>query len=183
MRGIPLNPKRHQFEILIAEKVIASAVAEFADTLNEAYYDSTVTLVGVLKGAVPFLGDLMRRLECDVEIGFIQASSYGHRGTQRGELTISTPCSLDLKGKDVLILDDIFDSGRTLSAIASELKKQRPKTLKTAVLLSKNVLRSTDFAPDFTLFEIDDHFVIGYGLDYKEKYRNLPAIYKLGEIE
>ena len=175
-----MNPKAPQFETLISEKEIARGISELSSCLNEEYFSSSLVLIAVLKGAVPFLCDLMRQLDCDVEIGFLQASSYGERGTQRGDLTLTTPSPLNLKGKDVLILDDIFDSGSTLSAIVSELKKYHPNTLKTAVLLSKKVPRKTDLIPDYTLFEIDDHFVIGYGLDYKEKYRNLPAIYKLG---
>ena len=176
-----MSPKTSRFETLISDKEIARGVSDLADCLNEEYCSSTLTLIAVLKGAVPFLSDLMRQLTCDVEIGFVQAGSYGERGTQRGDLTLTTVGSLNLKGKDVLLLDDIFDSGNTLSAIVSELNKHHPHTLKTAVLLSKKVLRKTDLIPDYTLFEVDDHFVIGYGLDYKEKYRNLPAIYKLGE--
>ncbi len=176
-----MNPHQPKFEELISEKEITQAVAELAECLNEEYYGRTLVIVSVLKGSVCFLVDLIRQLDCDVEINFIQASSYGERGTERGTLTISSVKDLDLKGKDVLLLDDIFDSGSTLSRIANELKQAQPKTLKSAVLLSKKIRRLTDLIPDYTLFEIDDHFVIGYGLDYKEKYRNLPSIYKLGD--
>lgn len=176
-----MNSKSPPFETLITEQEIAQKIADLAKRLNETHLSSSLTIVAVLKGAIPFLWDLMRKLRCDVEVEFIQASSYGKRGKERGVLTLTAVGQLDLKGKDVLLIDDILDSGSTLSTIAEEIKKLGPKSLKTAVLLSKKIVRKTPFIPDYSLFEIEDHFVVGYGLDYKEKYRNLPAIYKLEE--
>lgn len=179
----PLNHKSPSFEEIISQEAIEEAVLELADCLNEEYSGGPpLILIAVLKGAFCFLADLMRRLNIDTEITFIQASSYGNLGTQRGALTIQEIMPLDITGKDVLILDDIFDSGSTLEAIASYLRKKKPATLKTAVLLTKKIVRNTPFRPNYSLFEVEDDFVVGYGLDYKEHYRHLPAIYKLEEV-
>lgn len=172
----PLNPKVPAYKELISAKEIENKISKFAQELNASYRDQTLVLIAVLKGAVCFVVDLMRHLEVDVEVGFINASSYGHRGTKRGALTIQSAGDLAIEGKHVLVLDDIFDSGATLDGISTHLQKERPMTIKTAVLLAKKGTQITEFRPDYALFEIEDHFVIGYGLDHKEHFRQLPDI-------
>lgn len=165
------------FKCLISKEEIDNKVALLAEQLNSIYKGHSVVIVAVLKGAICLLVDLMRQLTFDPQTAFIQASSYGLGGQERGELTIYEIGSLDVTGKDVLLIDDILDSGLTLQAIATKLKEKEPRSLKSAVLLTKKGAQMTSFSPDYSLFEVGDQFVIGYGLDYKEKYRNLPAIY------
>jgi len=176
-----LSRAQPSINLLLSQDRISEAISELADCLNEEYAENSLFLIAVLKGSICFVTDLMRKLNMDVEIGFIQASSYGQSGTERKELTVSFLEPLDIEGKEVLLLDDIFDSGTTLATLMRQLQEKRPRTLKTAVLLSKKVKRAVPFEPNYTLFDIEDRFVVGYGLDYKEKYRHLPAIYTLEE--
>jgi hypoxanthine phosphoribosyltransferase len=131
----------------------------------------------VMKGAFCLTADLIRSLKIPVLIEYIKASSYGHLGKNKGDLKVVGLETLDLKSKDVLLVDDIYDSGETLSYIIAKLQEKLPKTLKTLVLLSKNVKREVDDLPDYSLFFIEDVFAIGFGLDYKERFRELPGIY------
>src|SRR3972149_7361269 len=120
----PLNHTSHIYNLLISQEKIAHEVEDFADCLNEEYGESPIVLLAVLKGSICFLADLMRQLDMDVEVGFIRASSHGMRGTERGALTIESVGSLELEGKDVILLDDIFDSGTTLEALAKILQEK-----------------------------------------------------------
>ncbi len=165
------------FEQLISHEEIAQKIASVARALNEEYRDKELTLVMVLKGSVFLAADLMRQLEMPCTLEWVKASSYGKRGTKNGELSLFGIDELAIEGKNVLLIDDIFDTGNTLSRVSAELQKKNPKTLKSLVLLVKKVNRKTAYYPDYALFEIDNHFVIGYGLDYKEYYRNLSGIY------
>ena len=130
-----------------------------------------------LKGAICISADLIRHLKVPVQIEFIKASSYGQNGTERGALTIQGVEKLDLTSKNILVVDDIFDTGHTMSGIIAQLQERNPKSLKSLVLLQKKVPRQIAYLPDYSLFEIENRFVIGYGLDYKEYYRELPGIY------
>ena len=135
----------------------------------------------VMKGAFCLTSDLIRELKTLNVIEYLKASSYGKLGTQRGELTLTGLEGLDLSDKNVLLIDDIYDTGETLSQIISKLKTQNPKTLRSLVLLSKKGKRKISYTPDYVLFDIEDEFVVGYGLDYKEHYRGLPGVYILKE--
>jgi hypoxanthine phosphoribosyltransferase len=109
----------------------------------------------------------------------MRASSYGHRGTLSGDVKITGLEDLPLSGKNVLLVDDVYDSGKTMFQIIDRLRQKNPKTLKSLVLVSKNVPRDIDYAPDYVLFDVENLFLIGYGLDYKERYRGLPDVYAL----
>jgi hypoxanthine phosphoribosyltransferase len=166
-------------ELLISEDEIKSKIAETARTLNAEYKDQELVVVMVMKGAICIAADLIRELEVPCEIEAVTASSYGQRGIHRGELKISGLDELNFTGKNVLLVDDIFDSGQTLSQIVGKLKEKNPKSIKTLVLLEKNVERALSYKPDYVLFHIENRFVVGYGLDYKEYYRGLRGVYVL----
>ena len=173
------NPTAYMdnLELLISQDTIKSKIAEVAHVLDAEYKGEEITIVMVMKGAICIAADLIRELKSPCTIEYVKASSYGHLGSQRGELKIIGLDSLDLSSKNVLLVDDIFDSGETLTGILAKLQEKNPKSLKSLVLLAKNVERDVTYSPDYTLFEIENHFVIGYGLDYKEHYRGLPGIY------
>ncbi len=164
---------------LITQKQIEEAVCAFAQRVSQECCGKELHIVAVLKGAIFFLVDLVRLLKCPVQIHFVKASSYGMRGKERGKLQLKMDDLPNLKDKEILLLDDIFDSGETFKSLAQALQAMRPRSLKTAVLLLKKRQRTHRFLPDTSLFEVEDTFVVGYGLDYKELYRNLPSIYSI----
>lgn len=164
-------------ELLISADEIEQKLAEVSAKIDAEYQGEALTVIMVMKGAVCVAADLIRQLHIPATLEYMKASSYGHKGTTRGELKITGIDQLDLKGKNVLIVDDIFDSGTTMTGIVERLQEKSPKSLKTLVLLLKKVPRETAYRPDYTLFEIENRFVVGYGLDYKEYYRGLPAVY------
>jgi hypoxanthine phosphoribosyltransferase len=164
-------------ELLISSKKISQKVEEVARILNEEYRNEELTILIVLKGAICISADLIEHLTIPFQIEFIKASSYGQNGTERGALTIQGIENLDLTSKNILIVDDIFDTGHTMSGIIARLQEKNPKSVKSLVLLLKKVPRQITYLPDYVLFEIENRFVIGYGLDYKEYYRGLPGIY------
>jgi|SRR5580700_818171 hypoxanthine phosphoribosyltransferase len=164
-------------ELLISQDEIKSKITEFAQMLDTQYHNEELTIVMVMKGAICMTADLIRALKTPCTIEYVKASSYGQRGEKRGELKIFGLQELDLSSKNVLLVDDIYDSGETVSQIVAKLKEKKPKSLKSAVLLAKNVARDVNYIPDYILFNIGNQFVIGYGLDYKELYRGLPGIY------
>ncbi len=164
-------------ELLISQDEIKQKIAEVARILDEEYQGEELTIVLVMKGALCVAADLIRELKTPCVVEYISASSYGQRGIKRGELEILGMEDLDLSAKNVLLVDDIFDSGQTISKIFAGVKGKKPKTLKSLVLLAKNVKRNVAYVPDYILFNIENEFVIGYGLDYKELYRGLPGIY------
>ncbi len=169
------------FEILIPEEKIKKRVEELAEEISNEFGNSLVTIVSVLKGAVVFTVDLMRYMKSEVELDFIRIRSY--RGEKKGELRITALPELDLKRKQVLIVDDIFDTGESLKLAYDEVVKHFPEVVKTCVFLDKQIEKKVDIRPDFVGFEIPDYFVVGYGLDINEMYRDLPYIgyFKRGE--
>lgn len=174
-----LSTSMENIEPLITQSEIQQKIAEFAQIIDKAYQGEELTIVMVMKGALCITADLIRELKTPCTIECVTASSYGQKGTQRGELKVQGLEDLDLAGKNVLLVDDIYDSGETLSKIYAALKVKKPKTLKSLVLLAKNVKRNAVYKPDYVLFNIENQFVIGYGLDYKEFYRGLPGVYIL----
>ncbi len=168
-------------ELLISENEIRSKIAEAARQIDAEYRGEELTIIMVMKGAICLVADLIRALKTPLTIESIKASSYGQLGTLRGGLTFAGLGDVDLSLKNILLIDDIYDSGETLTQIMAHLKEKKPKTLKTLVLLSKKVKRKSSYVPDYVLFEIENLFVVGYGLDYKEHYRGLPGIYVMGE--
>jgi len=165
--------------LLIPEEAIAKKVNEIAHLLNQEYAKKELVLVGILKGSICLIADLIRHLEISFRLEFVQAASYGMGGTHQKELELIGFDRLDLSDKEVLLIDDIYDSGKTLSAAFHILETKHPKSLETLVLLKKKVSHKGDILPTYVCFDIENHFVVGYGLDYKEKFRGLEAIYTI----
>lgn len=163
--------------LLISPEIISLRVHEIALELDREYQGKELLVIGVLKGSIFLISDLLRALSTPTQLEFVRARSYGPRGAQRGELTLEGLDALDITSKDVLLVDDIFDSGETLRGILARLQEKKPSSLKSLVLLSKKVPRAHAILPDFVLFEVENLFVVGYGLDYKEHYRGLPGIF------
>lgn len=161
-------------KILLSENAIKEGVEKLALQIKAAYQDKPLTIVGVLTGSVILMADLIRKLEMPLRVGVVQTSSY--QGTQRGELTINSEMMLDIAGRDVLLIDDIFDTGNTLEQVTQLMKELGPTSLKSAVLLLKTERQEVDWKPEFVAFDIPDEFVVGYGLDYNDEYRNLPYL-------
>lgn len=155
---------------------IKAKIAEIAKELDEFYKGEEVLLVGVLKGSLPFFVDLARSVSFPVMFDFICASSYGSSTHSPGTLKISKDLSVPIEGKNVLIVEDILDSGNTLFNLFANLSQRNPKSLKLCCLLDKPARRERDIKADFVGFTIPDEFIVGYGLDYAEHYRELPYI-------
>ncbi len=162
--------------ILIDQEKIKSKVTEVAKQIEQDYQNKDLVVVMVFKGALCIVADLIREINLPLNIEAVQCSSYGALGTQRGELKVYGLDRVNVHNRDVLIVDDIFDTGHTMATLYKELEKQAPHSIKSCVLLCKNVPHVTT-PPDYVLFEIENEFVVGYGLDYKELYRGLPGIY------
>lgn len=164
-------------KILLNEKDIEKIVADLAHNINDDFKNQEIILVGLLKGSVVFISDLLRKITLPCEIDFMAASSYGSGTTSSGDVKITKDLTLDIKNKNVIIVEDIIDSGNTLSRVLRILKEREPKNLKLCSFLSKPDRREVnDIKIDYLGEEIPDEFVVGYGLDFDEKYRNLPYI-------
>lgn len=163
--------------ILFDQARIRECIAEMGARITEDYAGGSLTIVAVLQGGVLFLADLIREIRLPLRMDSISVASY-HGGTSSsGTVTFHQNRLPDVEGRDVLVLDDILDSGRTLAAIIGRIEADcRPRSVRSAVLLSKRVNRAVPIEADYTGFEIGDEFVVGYGLDYQGEYRNLPVI-------
>jgi len=161
-------------EILISREEICSRVEQLGLQISQDYKGRELHLVGVLNGAFMFLADLARHLSIPCQICFMQASSYKDQQVSTGEVKLMH--NLDLSGKDVLIVEDIFDTGLTLKHIREDLNMQKPSSLEICALLNKRIPDKVDVDVRYIGFEIENRFVVGYGLDYAEKYRELPHI-------
>ncbi len=166
-----------EFEPLITADQISAKVAELAKIVDDLYEGQDLLLVGVLKGSFHFLSDLARAMEKqDCEVDFIQVSSYGKEKSSSGVVQIRKDLDTNIEGRNVLIVEDIVDTGVTLAHLRELLGTRRPKSLRVVSLLSKSEARKVPTAVEYIGFEIPNHFVVGYGLDYGERYRNLPYI-------
>ncbi len=164
-------------EILLSEEQIKNKVKELAAQISRDYpKNERLLVVGILKGCFVFISDLVRELDMDVEVQFMQVSSYGSGMESGGNIHIKKDLDVDIKGRNVLIAEDIVDSGNTLSKLVSFLQKRNPASVKVCALLSKPDRRQVEFEADYTGFEIPDKYIVGYGLDLDESYRNLPYI-------
>ena len=163
-------------EVLITEKQIKEAIAKVGKEISESYDGRPILLVSILKGAVVFMADLCRAITVPCEIGFMCAKSYYQGTVSTGVVKITMDLDQELKDYHVIIVEDIIDTGRTLNDIVKLLKERNPISLKVVTLLDKPDRRLVDFKADYSLFTIPDKFVIGYGLDCGEYYRNLPYI-------
>ena len=170
------NMKEDVLRVLLSEDEIREKVRELGGKITADYKNSNLMLVTVLKGAVVFLADLMRQIDVPAEIDFIVVSSYGSGVKSSGVVKIVKDLDVPLAGKDILIVEDILDSGLTLSYIKELLESRGPRSIRIATLLDKPSRRKVDLQADYIGFSVPDEFVIGYGLDYDEKYRNLPYI-------
>jgi len=163
-------------EILISEEKIKEKVAQLGKEISRDYKGKIPILVNILKGGIIFLSDLVRELEILHEIDFMSVSSYDSQTESTGVVRILADLSINIEGKDVIIVEDIVDSGLTLDYIKHILLARHPKSLRICTLLDKRARREVEVPLDYVGFEIPDEFVIGYGLDYMQKYRNLPYV-------
>lgn len=170
------NMKEDVLRVLLSEDEIREKVRELGGKITADYKNSNLMLVTVLKGAVVFLADLMRQIDVPAEIDFMVVSSYCSGVKSSGVVKIVKDLDVPLAGKDILIVEDILDSGLTLSYIKELLESRGPRSIRIATLLDKPSRRKVDLQADYIGFSVPDEFVIGYGLDYDEKYRNLPYI-------
>ena len=170
------NMKEDVLRVLLSEDELREKVRELGGKITADYKNSNLMLVTVLKGAVVFLADLMRQIDVPAEIDFMVVSSYGSGVKSSGVVKIVKDLDVPLAGKDILIVEDILDSGLTLSYIKELLESRGPRSIRIATLLDKPSRRKVDLQADYIGFSVPDEFVIGYGLDYDEKYRNLPYI-------
>ena len=167
----------YRIENLIDRKTIENRIKELAKQIEKDYAGEEVYCVGLLKGSVVFLSDLVKEINSPVIIDFMSVSSYGSETVSSGDVKILKDTDLDLRGKHVLIVEDIIDTGLTLEHVIRYFKESKGvKTLKTCTLLSKPERRKVNIDIDYVGFDVPDKFVIGYGLDYDQKYRNLPYI-------
>ncbi|MBU5677268.1 hypoxanthine phosphoribosyltransferase [Alkaliphilus sp. MSJ-5] len=169
-------------EILFSKEDISRKVKELGEKISKDYNrDDEVVVVGVLKGANVFMADLIREIDIPVYIDFMAVSSYGYSTESSGIVRILKDLDLEIEGKHVLIIEDIIDTGLTLKYLTDNLKSRNIKSLKICTLLDKPKRRKCDLNIDYIGFEIPDKFIVGYGIDYGEKYRNLPYVASLKE--
>jgi hypoxanthine phosphoribosyltransferase len=175
--------RRPATETLISAEQIASRVADLGTQISRDYHARKPLLIGILKGSVVFLADLVRRITCDVEVDFISISSYGDGTVSSGTVRLLKDLDRDIGGRHVLIVEDIVDTGLSLSYIRRNLEARNPASLAIAALLDKREKRQEGVRVEYVGFEVPDAFVVGYGLDYRERYRGLPYIGVMGESD
>lgn len=163
-------------EILITEEAINQRVKELAQILSDEYRGKKPLVIAILKGAAPFMSDLTKRMDIFLEMDYMVVSSYGISTRSSGVVKIIKDLDYDISGRHLIIVEDVIDSGLTLNYIVDLLKRRAPRSLKVVTLLNKPKNRQTALTPDYIGFEVPDEFVVGYGLDYAEQYRNLPFI-------
>ena len=165
-----------RIKVLISEEKIAQKISELADIINKDYCNKSVKLICVLTGGIIFMSDLIKKINLDIKIDFISVSSYGASTKSGGNVKITRDVKNRITGEHVLLIEDIVDSGLSLCYLKGHLLKQKPASLKICTLLDKPERRIKDITPDYIGFTIPNEFVIGYGLDYDQRYRNLPYI-------
>jgi hypoxanthine phosphoribosyltransferase len=175
MEGYRLNP-------LFSREQIASMVKDLADQISKDYIERELVLVCILKGAFMFLSDLVRQLQIPVQIDFVRLASYGAGMKTSGSIEITKDIEISIEGKDVLIIEDIIDSGRTLQFLRDRLCLSNPHSVKICALLDKKARREVEIEADYVGKEIDNVFVVGYGIDLNETYRHLPEIYHVTPV-
>ena len=161
-------------EIIFSEEQLIKRSKEIGKQITKDFYGEEVLLVGILRGSILFFADVMRNIDLDCRIDFMGVKSY--EGTVSKELKITKDLSEDIEGKNVILVEDILDTGKTLAYIKKELAKRNPKKISICTLLDKKIEKSEEVKAQYVGFEVDNVFVVGYGLDYSQKYRNLPYI-------
>lgn len=164
---------------VLKKEEIEKIVSDLARSISTDYLNQELILIGILKGAFIFLADLVRNLSIPVKIDFIGLSSYGSSASSCGKIEITKDLQIGIKGKHVLIIEDIIDSGLSLACLLDYLKKQQPATLKICAMIDKRERREEAIELDYVGYVVDEGFLVGYGLDYAEEYRNLPSVYHL----
>lgn len=172
---------KETLRILFDERQIETAVRKLASAISEDFDDEEIVLVSVLKGSFMFTSDLVRAMKGPVVVDFLRASSYGCDTKTSGKVTLTKDLETDIEGKNVVIIEDIIDSGLTLRSIRDMLLSRRPRSLKICALVDKRARREVEIEGDYVGFSIEDGFIVGYGIDYAERYRNLPAIFVVEE--
>jgi hypoxanthine phosphoribosyltransferase len=173
--AVPPRWRRDVERVLITEAQLARRVQILAREIGRDFHRRETVVVSLLSGTVMFLADLIRHLNLPMRLDFIGVSSYG-LGTESGELVFTKELRIDVRNRDVLLVDDILDTGRTMSRVLAKLRALKPRRVKTCVLLDKPSRRVEKIRADYVGFAIPDYFVIGYGLDFAERYRNLPFV-------
>lgn len=164
-------------EILIRRSEITRRVQELADEISRDYAGGEILMIGVLKGAFIFMADLVRAMSISCQTDFIRAASYGASSESSGNIVITKDVELTIEGRDILIVEDIIDTGLTLRHIVDTLKLRNPKSIKVCTFLDKRERRKVPFEADYVGFTMDEGFIVGYGLDFSEQYRFLPDVY------
>jgi len=166
----------HDISIMISEKELDAKILELGKKISDDYEGKCVHLICILKGSIFFTCELAKRITVPVTIDFISVSSYGSGTVSSGSVNIKKELDESIEGKDVIVIEDIIDSGRTLSHLIPMLKERKPNSIKLCTMLDKPERREFEIQVDYNGFQIPDKFVVGYGLDYDQKYRNLPYI-------
>lgn len=162
--------------ILFSEEDLKNATRKIGEQITKDYEGRTPLLVAILKGSVVFMADIMREININCDIDFMVAKSYGNAAVSSGNVKIIKDLDTDITNRDIIIIEDILDSARTLYSVRNYLMQKNPASIKICTLLDKKVERAFDLTADYKCFDIENEFVVGYGLDYAEKYRNLPYI-------
>lgn len=165
-----------QVDIMFTQAQVMEKVTELGRQIEQDYQGKELLVVGILKGAFIFMSDLVRQIDLPLQLDFMDVSSYGSSTISSGEVRIIKDLDYSIKGKNVLIVEDIIDTGLTLKYIKEILNQREPQSVKTCCLLDKPSRRKADITPDYVGFSIPDQFIVGYGLDYDENYRNYPAV-------
>lgn len=156
---------------------ISKRVKEMGTLISKDYCDRDLVVIGLLRGSFVFLADIVREIDKPIVVDFLTTSSYEDKESSSGYVNILADLREDITGKDVLIVDDIMDSGNTMYKVKKYIEQRKPNSIKTCVMLDKPSRREADIVPDYFGFEIEDLFIVGYGLNYKDKYRNIPYIF------
>jgi len=184
--AVPVRWRKEVERILITDRQIARRIRQMSREIQREFKGREMVVVSLLNGTVMFLADLIRNFSLPLRLDFMGVSSYG-AGTESGDLVVTKELRLDVRGRDVLLVDDILDTGKTLYRVLGKIRALKPRRIRTCVLLNKAERRTENVKADYIGFEIPDFFVVGYGLDFAESYRNLPFVgvlhphvYKLG---
>jgi hypoxanthine phosphoribosyltransferase len=179
MFDVQMDVSMQELIEILSSRDIELKISEMASKISEDYKQGNLILVGALKGAFIFIADLARSLKIPSQIGFVGVSSYGSGTESSRKITVTKQLDIDIEGKDVLIVEDIVDTGWTLQFISNYLKSFSPRTLKICSLIDKSERREVNVVVDYACHKVSEGFLVGYGLDHNENYRNLPAIYHL----
>jgi len=180
MSGIS-KMEKSELRQLLGQDQIRRRVKEVAQQISRDYRGKEILFLGILKGAFVFLSDLMRHIDVPVQVDFVGLASYGSEMVSSGQIRVTRESSIPIEGKDVIIVEDIIDSGRTLKFLVDELRSEKPRSLKICCLLDKKSRRQVELDVDYVGFDIEDLFVVGYGLDVNEQFRNLPSVHYVVE--